>query len=128
MREVKLNPDLCLSQVQPDQVQAFPHQQIQNEHSNSIIPILAITRQRLGLLEQLPTRRERFAKVTERLWEIGDIVGVSWEAAQVRRSIWEKAMEWFSRKTSIAGIQLSNWILVLVALAVIWVIYSFVAH
>jgi hypothetical protein len=74
--------------------------------------------------------RERFAKVTERLWEIGDIVGVleAWEAAQVRRSIWEKAMEWFSRKTSIAGIQLSNWILVLVALAVIWVIYSFVAH
>jgi len=74
--------------------------------------------------------RERFAKVTERLWEIGDIVGVleAWEAAQVRRSICEKAMEWFSRKTSIAGIQLSNWILVLVALAVIWVIYSFVAH
>src|ERR1035441_10945530 len=32
------------------------------------------------------------AKVTERLWEIGDIVGVleAWEAAQVRRSIWEE--------------------------------------
>jgi hypothetical protein len=29
------------------------------------------------------------AKVTERLWEIGDIVGEleAWEAAQVRRSI-----------------------------------------
>jgi hypothetical protein len=37
-------------------------------------------------------------------------------------------MEWFSRKTSIAGIQLSNWILVLAALAVIWIIYSFVAR
>jgi hypothetical protein len=36
-------------------------------------------------------------------------------------------MEWFSRKTSIAGIQISNWILVLAALAVIWIIYSFVA-
>ena len=32
------------------------------------------------------------AKVTERLWEIGDIVGVlkAWEAAQVRRSIQEE--------------------------------------
>jgi hypothetical protein len=32
-------------------------------------------------------------------------------------------MEWFSRKTSIAGTQISNWILVLVALVVIWIIY-----
>jgi hypothetical protein len=32
------------------------------------------------------------AKVTERLWEIGDIVGVleAWEVAQMRRSIWEE--------------------------------------
>jgi hypothetical protein len=32
------------------------------------------------------------AKVTERLWEIGDIVRVleAWEAAKVRRSIWEE--------------------------------------
>jgi hypothetical protein len=37
-------------------------------------------------------------------------------------------MEWFSRKTSIGGIQLSNWILVVVALVVIWIIYSFVAQ
>jgi hypothetical protein len=37
-------------------------------------------------------------------------------------------MEWFSRKTSIAGSQISNWILVLAALAAIWIIYSFVAH
>jgi hypothetical protein len=31
-------------------------------------------------------------KSAERLWEIGDIVGVleAWEAAQVRRSIWEE--------------------------------------
>ena len=35
-------------------------------------------------------------------------------------------MEWFSRKTSIAGIDISNWILVLVALTAIWIIYSFV--
>ena len=38
-----------------------------------------------------------------------------------------KAMEWFSRKTSIAGTQISNWILVLAALVVIWITYSFVA-
>ena len=69
--------------------------------------------------------------LTERLWEIGDIVGVLevWEAAQVRRStLGGKAMEWFSRKTSIAGTQTPNWILVLAALVVIWIIYSFVAH
>jgi len=37
-------------------------------------------------------------------------------------------MEWFSRKTSIAGSEISNWILVLVALTAIWIIYRFVAH
>jgi hypothetical protein len=37
-------------------------------------------------------------------------------------------MEWFSRKTSIAGIQISNWILVLAAVVVIWIIYKFIAH
>jgi hypothetical protein len=34
-------------------------------------------------------------------------------------------MEWFSRKTSIAGIEISNWILVLAAVVAIWVIYAF---
>jgi hypothetical protein len=37
-------------------------------------------------------------------------------------------MEWFGGKTLIAGIQIPNWILVLAALFVIWIIYSFVAH
>jgi hypothetical protein len=37
-------------------------------------------------------------------------------------------MEWFSQKTSIAGIQISNWILVLVAIIVIWIIYLFISH
>jgi hypothetical protein len=37
-------------------------------------------------------------------------------------------MEWFSQKTSIAGIEISNWILVLVAIIVIWIIYSFISH
>jgi hypothetical protein len=37
-------------------------------------------------------------------------------------------MNWISRTTSIAGIQVSNWILVLVAAVVLWIIYSFVAH
>jgi hypothetical protein len=36
-------------------------------------------------------------------------------------------MEWFSGKTSIAGTQISNWILVVAAIAVIWIIYSYVA-
>ena len=33
-------------------------------------------------------------------------------------------MEWFSGKTSIAGVQISNWIVVLGAIIVIVVVYS----
>ena len=33
-------------------------------------------------------------------------------------------MEWFSRKTSIAGIQISNWVIVLGAIIVILVLYK----
>ena len=32
-------------------------------------------------------------------------------------------MGWFGQKTSIAGIQISNWILVLAAVAIIWIIF-----
>jgi hypothetical protein len=40
-----------------------------------------------------------------------------------------KTMNWFSRTTSIAGIQVSNWVmLVIAAVVVIWFICSFVAH
>jgi hypothetical protein len=38
-----------------------------------------------------------------------------------------KAMEWFTRKTAIAGTEISNWILVLAAVIVIWVIYRIIA-
>ena len=34
-------------------------------------------------------------------------------------------MEWFSRKTTIAGSEISNWVLVLAAFTAIVVIYSF---
>ena len=34
-------------------------------------------------------------------------------------------MEWFSRKTSIAGIQFSNWMVVLGAVILILLIYTF---
>jgi hypothetical protein len=37
-----------------------------------------------------------------------------------------KVMEWFSRKTSIAGAEVPNWLIVLGAIVVIWIIYSFV--
>jgi hypothetical protein len=37
-------------------------------------------------------------------------------------------MDWFSKKTSIAGTQISNWMLVLAAVVVIIIIYQFVAH
>ena len=35
-------------------------------------------------------------------------------------------MEWFSRKTSIAGIEIPNWMVVLGAIVVIWLIYTFI--
>jgi hypothetical protein len=35
-------------------------------------------------------------------------------------------MEWFSRKTSIAGVQIPNWVIVLGAIIVIWLIYTFI--
>jgi hypothetical protein len=38
-------------------------------------------------------------------------------------------MNWFRRTASIAAIQVPNyWMLVLVAVVVFWIIYSFVAH
>jgi hypothetical protein len=37
-------------------------------------------------------------------------------------------LEWFSRTTSISGVQISNyWMLVLAAVVVIWIIYRFIA-
>jgi hypothetical protein len=37
-------------------------------------------------------------------------------------------MNWFSRTTPIAGMQVSNWILVIVAVVVLWIIYSAFIH
>ena len=34
-------------------------------------------------------------------------------------------MEWFSRKTSIAGIRISNWVVVLGAIIIMLIIYTF---
>jgi hypothetical protein len=70
------------------------------------------------------------ARVTERLWEIGDIVNVLGHGRLPSEAplSGRKAMEWFSQKTSIAGVQISNWILILAAIIVIWVIYSFISR
>jgi hypothetical protein len=37
-----------------------------------------------------------------------------------------KVMEWFSRKTSIGGTQIPNWVLVLGTIIGIWLIYQFI--
>jgi hypothetical protein len=37
-----------------------------------------------------------------------------------------EVMEWFSKKTSIAGYQIPSWALVLGAIIVIWLIYEFI--
>jgi hypothetical protein len=34
-----------------------------------------------------------------------------------------KAMEWFKGKTSIAGIQVSNWTIALAAVVIVWIIF-----
>jgi len=34
-----------------------------------------------------------------------------------------KAMEWFKGKTSIAGIRVSNWTIVLAAVVIVWLIF-----
>ena len=48
---------------------------------------------------------------------------------QLRRPMERKVMNWFSRTTSIAGMQVSNWILVIMAVVVLWIIYSaFIGH
>jgi hypothetical protein len=36
-----------------------------------------------------------------------------------------KVMEWLKRTTSIAGIQIPNWVIVLGAIIVIWLIYKY---
>jgi hypothetical protein len=42
------------------------------------------------------------------------------------RHAWgRKVMEWFTRTTSVAGIQIHNWVLVLIAVIIIWLIYRF---
>jgi hypothetical protein len=38
-------------------------------------------------------------------------------------SLWEETMNWFSRTTSIAGIQVSNWMIALGAIIVILLVY-----
>jgi hypothetical protein len=38
-----------------------------------------------------------------------------------------KAMEWFSRKTSVADFEVSNWIIVVVTIVLILIIYGFIS-
>jgi len=54
-----------------------------------------------------------------------EVLGRSTEAVYLGE---KTMMDWFSGKTSIAGTQISNWILVVAALAAIWIIYSLVAR
>ena len=37
-------------------------------------------------------------------------------------------MEWFNQKTSIAGVQISNWVIVLGAVVVALIVYNLVRH
>jgi hypothetical protein len=36
-------------------------------------------------------------------------------------------MEWFSQKTSVAGFEIPNWLLVVAFVVLVWIIYRFIA-
>jgi hypothetical protein len=42
-----------------------------------------------------------------------------------RRTSGSKVMQWFNQKTSIAGLQVSNWMIVLLAVVAALLIYTF---
>ena len=46
------------------------------------------------------------------------------EAANLGGFTGRKVMEWFSKKTSIAGVQIPNWVVALAAVLVILLVYS----
>jgi hypothetical protein len=46
------------------------------------------------------------------------------DGRQLRGLSRRKAMEWFSRKTSIAGVEIPNWTVVLAAVVIILLLYS----
>jgi hypothetical protein len=60
-----------------------------------------------------------------RLKETADSGGIGISFVVRRSILGRKAMGWFSGKTAIGGSQISNWVLVLLAVVVIWVIYAF---
>jgi hypothetical protein len=73
---------------------------------------------------------------TSGLW-VGEVITrcASLKAEKPQRAIagaqqivaaWRKIMEWFTRKTSIAGTEISNWVLVLGAIIIIWLIYRLI--
>ena len=66
---------------------------------------------------------DNFRRVSESYYGI-----VSGRLLLARSLSERKAMEWFRRKTSIAGIQVSNWTIALAAVVVIWIIYRLIAH
>jgi hypothetical protein len=35
-------------------------------------------------------------------------------------------MEWFSQRTSITGVQIPNWMIILGAVLIVWIIYNLV--
>ena len=58
---------------------------------------------------------------TEASPEVSDKATTRLQQSPVRQ---RKAMEWFKRKTSIAGYQISNWIIVLGAIIIVLLIFQ----
>jgi hypothetical protein len=47
------------------------------------------------------------------------------DGRQLRGFSGRKAMEWFSRKTSIAGVEIPNWIVALAVVVIVLLLYSY---
>ena len=57
-------------------------------------------------------------------WPRTEPRGSEYRCGAQGRSYGRKVMEWFNQKTSIAGVQISNWMIVLGAIIVILIIYT----
>jgi hypothetical protein len=60
--------------------------------------------------------------------EAADANGPTPRKAGKHVGLWEEAMNWFSQTTSIGGMQVSNWILAIMAAVALWMIYSAFIH
>ena len=83
--------------------------------SHAVVPLVGDVHE-----ARIERRAQPAEKIGQRILEVAVLA-----LAEAMSLSGRKAMEWFMRKTSIAGNPIPNWALVLAALVVIWFIYAF---